>query len=272
MTIFQAIILGIVQGIAEFLPISSSGHLVLLHGIFGCFNVDMDISESYLFTFDIVVHLGTLVAIFVAFWPEIWKLVKNPFSRMTGLLIVGSLPIAILGFVLRDSIIANLRTGIWLAVAFTVTGVLLIVADKFTQNTKDDKDITYLDALVVGLMQALALPPGISRSGMTITGGLTRGLNRETATRFSFMLALIAIAGASLLEGIDVVTGGTAIATLGAVPIIIGLIVSAVVGYAAIRLLLRLIKACKLRYFSYYLWALAAFLVIDFLFITPRIF
>ncbi|MCL2199843.1 MAG: undecaprenyl-diphosphate phosphatase [Defluviitaleaceae bacterium] len=272
MTIFQAIVLGIVQGIAEFLPISSSGHLVLLHGLFGFFDYDFDIAEAYQFTFDIVVHLGTLVAIFVAFWPEIWKLIKNPFSKMTGLLIVGSFPVVIAGFLLRDSIIANLRTGIWLAAAFTVTGFLLLLADKFTKNVKEDKDITYPDALIIGCMQALALPPGISRSGTTITGGLMRGLNRETATRFSFMLALIAIAGVSFLEGVSVVTGGTAIETLGAMPMIIGFIVSAVVGYAAIRLLLQLIKACKLRYFSYYLWALAVFLLIDFLFITPRIF
>lgn len=267
MSILQAAILGIIQGIAEFLPISSSGHLVLLHALF-----DMEIPETYAFTFDIVVHLGTLVAIFVAFWDEILRLVKNPFTKMTGLLIVGSVPVAVAGFLLRGPIIEYLRTGIWLAAAFTVTGVLLVTADKFTAGIKEDKDISYLDALVIGCMQTLALPPGISRSGTTIAGGLMRGLNREAATRFSFMLALIAIAGVSLLEGIGAARDGYAIETLGVAPIIVGFVASAVVGFGAIKLLLRLIRACKLRYFSYYLWGLAAVLLLDYFFMNPRIF
>jgi undecaprenyl-diphosphatase len=268
MNLLQAAVLAIVQGIAEFLPISSSGHLVLLHGFFESVNEDWTIPLEYQFTFDIMVHLGTLVAIIVAFRADILALIKEPFSKMTGLLIVGSLPVMVVGFTIRDPIINNLRTGIWLAAAFTVTGFLLVAADKFTKGVKTERDISWLDALIIGCTQALALPPGISRSGTTITGGLARGLNRESATKFSFMLALIAIGGVSLLESYSMARGeGAAIETIGVAPIIVGLVVSAVVGFLAIKLLLKLIKSCKLRYFSYYLWGVAAFLLVDYLFL-----
>jgi len=259
MSVLQAIILGIVQGIAEFLPISSSGHLVLLQRVFGM--------EEPALTFDIVVHLGTLVAIVAVFWPDIWALVKKPFSKMTGLLIVGTLPLVIAGVFLRDIVENYLRSGIWLAAAFTVTGVLLIMADRITEGRKEERDITVVDALIVGCMQAFALPPGISRSGTTITGALARGINRETAAKFSFMLAIIAIAGAGVLEASILMRSDApleaAFGAVGLVPMAVGFAVSAVVGYFSIKLLLKLIKACKLRYFSYYVWALAALLLIE---------
>ena len=259
MNILQAIILGIVQGIAEFLPISSSGHLILLHRVFGI--------EEGAFTFDIVVHLGTLVAIFIYFWADILALIKKPFQKLTALLIVGTIPAVIAGFFLRNVIESYFRTGIWLAAAFTLTGVLLVLADRFTKGHKEERDITWFDALFIGFCQALAIPPGISRSGTTITGGLVRGLNRKVAARFSFLLALIAIAGAGALEIFEeVVRGdGANVAAIGVVPIIVGFIVATVVGYLSIRLLLKLINACKMRYFSYYLWVLAAFIFADWL-------
>ena len=257
MSILQAIILGIVQGIAEFLPISSSGHLILMQAAF-----DMGHLEDA-FTFDIVVHAGTLVAIIAVFWKDIWSILRNPFSKMTGLLIAGSIPVAVAGFFFRD-VIESFRGGIWLAIAFTITGCLLLFADKFKTGTKEERDITFVDAIIVGCMQALALPPGISRSGTTIAGALSRGINRETAARFSFLLAAIAIAGVSGLEAVLVITGDTVDGyAVGMSAMIVGFIASAVVGYAAIKFLLRLIKAAKLRYFSYYVWALAAFILLD---------
>jgi len=303
MSIIQAIILGIVQGISEFLPISSSGHLVVLHQVFGI--------DKGAFTFDIVVHLGSLVAVIVYFWADIMAIIKAPFRKMTGLLIVGTIPAVIAGFFLRGVIDTYFRTGVWLAAAFTLTGVLLVLADSFTkvrekkhraspddkanstrsssgqaENTKwnrecdsvnpglderdaklrqEEQEISWLDALFIGCCQALAIPPGISRSGTTITGGLARGLKRETAARFSFLLAVIAIAGAGALEAFEEVVQGTGanVAAIGIVPIIVGFVVSGVVGYFCIRLLLALIKACKLKYFSYYLWVLAALIFVD---------
>jgi len=259
MSILHAIILGIVQGITEFLPISSSGHLIVLQRVFGI--------EEPLFTFDIAVHIGSLVAILIVFWPDVWALIKKPFSKMTGLLIIGSIPAMILGFIFHQFGIIenNFRTGIWLAAAFTVTGFLLLFADRFTTGTKEERDITWLDALFVGLCQALAIPPGISRSGTTITGALVRGIKREAAAKFSFLLAMIAIAGGGLLEAVSVVRGSDSIVSTGLANIVVGMAASALVGYLAITLLLQLLKACKMKYFSFYLWGLAASIFVDWL-------
>ncbi|MDR0271852.1 MAG: undecaprenyl-diphosphate phosphatase [Clostridiales bacterium] len=259
MDILQAIFLGIVQGIAEFLPVSSSGHLVVLQRVFGM--------EEPALTFDIVLHVGTLVAIIIVFWKDIFEIIKKPFSKMTYLLIVGTLPVVFAGFFLRD-VIEYLQTGIWLAAAFTLTGFLLLFADRFAEGKKSEEDITYKDALIIGCLQALALPPGISRSGMTITGALSRGINREAAAKFSFMLAIIAIAGAGTLEAFTLIREPSeSSAAVGVVPMLIGFVVSAAVGYASIKLMLKLIKAAKLRYFSYYVWALAALILLDYLII-----
>jgi len=260
MSIFQAIILGIVQGIAEFLPISSSGHLILLQRVFGM--------EEPALTFDIIVHLGTLVSIVVVFWADILAIIKKPFGKMTGLLIVGTIPAVVAGFFLRNVMETHFRTGIWLAAAFTLTGVLLLLADRINTGHKEERDITWFDAFFIGCCQALAIPPGISRSGTTITGALTRGLNRETAARFSFLLAIIAITGAGVLETAEVLQDGARVEAIGVMPLIFGFLAAALVGYLCIRLLLRLIKACKLRYFSFYLWGLAALILVDYLFVN----
>jgi len=252
-----------VQGIAEFLPISSSGHLVVLQRVFGI--------EEPALTFDIIVHVGSLLAIVIVFWRDIWALIKKPFQKMTGLLIVGTIPVVVAGFLLRNAIENYFRTGIWLAAAFTVTGFILLLADKFKRLPKEEKDITYVDALIVGFFQALALPPGISRSGTTIMGGLSRGINREAAAKFSFMLAIIAIAGAGTLELIQVLRGEVPPSNIGFPQMAIGFIASFVVGIFAIKLLLKLIKAAKLRYFSYYVWVLAALILLD-TWVTNRFF
>jgi len=188
---------------------------------------------------------------------------------MTGLLIVGTIPVVVAGFFLRG-VMDNFRTGIWLAAAFTLTGVILVVADRITTTHKEEKDITWLDAFIIGCFQALAIPPGISRSGTTITGGLVRGLNRNVAARFSFLLAIIAIAGATVLEHMsEFVRGdGGNIAAIGIGPIIAGFIVATVIGYLSIHWLLKLIAACKLKYFSFYLWGLAALIVLDYFFVN----
>ncbi|MCL2604595.1 MAG: undecaprenyl-diphosphate phosphatase [Defluviitaleaceae bacterium] len=269
MSVWQAIILGIVQGITEFLPVSSSGHLVVLQRVFGM--------EEPALTFDIVVHLGSLVSIFAFFWKDIWALIKKPFTKMTGLLIVATIPVVLVGFFARDIVENHLRSPWILAVAFTVTGILLIAADYFSSGSRKggstvrkrvDRDITFTDAAIIGCMQALALPPGISRSGATLAGALGRGLNRETATRFIFFMAIIAIAGAGALEASEWMRGNVTVDSIGVLPLVIGFLASAAVGYLAISLLLKLLKAAKLRYFSFYVWALAAFILLDMLFLN----
>jgi len=257
MTIWQAIILGIAQGIAEFIPISSSGHLVVLQRVFGV--------ELPSMTFDILVHLGSLCAVFAVFWKDILALIKNPFQKMTGMLIIASIPAVVVGFLFKDDIERIFNQGFYLALAFAFTGILLLIADSIPvrHTRKTERDMTALDALIIGCMQALALPPGISRSGSTITGGLFRGLNRETAARFSFLLSIIVIAGAGLLEALEVYQSPEIIYRGDIIPFIIGFIAAAVSGYFAIRLLLELIKKCNLKYFSYYLFILSAWILVD---------
>jgi len=252
MEIWQAIVLGVVQGISEFLPISSSGHLVVLQVVFG-----MSLPGI---TFDIFLHLGSLLAVFVVFWKDIWNLIRNPFQKMTVMLIIGTIPVVILGFLLRAHV-EGLQNGLFLAIAFTFTGIMLIFADGITGSIKTEKEMTYKDALIVGLMQALAIPPGISRSGATITGALMSGLNRETAARFSFLLSIISILGAGTLEAIDVIREPEIVSYIPAH--IIGFLAAAVSGYFSIRLLLNLIKKAQLKHFSYYLFVLAAFILLD---------
>ncbi|MDR1663339.1 MAG: undecaprenyl-diphosphate phosphatase [Clostridiales bacterium] len=261
MNILQAVVMGIVQGLAEFLPVSSSGHLVVMQRVFG-------IEEPNL-TFDIVVHLGSLLAVIIVFWQDIAALLKKPLQKMTGLLVVGTVPAVAVAFLFKDQIERVFWNGLPLALAFTVTGVLLVLADKIPAGKK--KEISYMDALVVGCMQAVGIPPGISRSGATISGALFRGLDRETAARFSFLLSIVAVAGAGALQAKDIFTEHVTVATADVLPMIFGFAASAMVGYLAIRLLLRLIKACKLKYFAYYVFALAAFILLD-TFATGRFF
>ena len=259
MTALQAFILGIVQGVAEFLPISSSGHLIVLQRVFG-------ITEPLL-TFDIVVHIGSLLAILIVFWPKVVALLKDPLGKSTRLLLVGTIPAVVAGFLLRDFVENYLRTGIWLGIAFFITGLLLTFADK--QKAKATKaDITYKDALVIGICQALALPPGISRSGTTIAGALGRGINRQQAAEFSFMLAMIAIAGAGVLE---IFTAEAIAMEISFIATAIGFVTSLVVGIVSIKLLLKLIGACKLKYFAWYVWGLGGLILIDY-FILGRFF
>jgi len=262
--IWQAIVLGIIQGITEFLPISSTGHLVVFNNVFGI--------EEPMMVFYIVVHVGSLVAIFVYFWKDIWALLKNPFCKMTGLLIVASVPIVIVGFLLEDIIAAELHAT-WIVIAsFIITGFLLITADYFIKNLgnkgqpKEDRDITYLDALIIGIMQAFAILPAISRSGITLTGAVGRGLNRQTAMRFIFFMAIISIAGAGALQTLSIVRDPSSVEQIGLAPLAIGFVISAIISYASIGLLMKLVQSAKLRYFSYYVWVLAALITLDVIF------
>jgi len=259
MTIIQAIILGITQGLAEFLPISSSGHLVLLKDIFG-------IDEGAL-TFTILLHIATLIPVFVVFWKDIVALIKNPFSKFTYLLVAATVPAVIVALLLNDLIDGLFSGGIFLAIGFFLTGVFLMYADKAGEQVKEggktiDK-MSYVDALVIGVMQAVAIAPGISRSGSTITGALSRKLDRTAAARFSFLLSIPAILGGAVLEIAGIVTGSVDIGHFELLPTAAGFLAAMVAGYFAIRFMLKLIKSCKLRYFSYYVFALSAALLID---------
>ena len=252
---WQAIILGLVQGLTEFLPVSSSGHLVIAQSLLNI-NTEM-------MTFDVLVHVGTLVAVFVAFWGDIVALLKKPFCRFTGLLIIACIPAGLIGLFLDDLIGQLFGSLVAVACALILTGAFLLISDR--QNGQGTiQNMTPLQALVVGLFQGLAVTPGLSRSGSTIFGALLCGIKRSEAAKFSFLVSIPVILGAALKEGYDLMTAQTVAFEW---TYLLGAAVAALSGYLAIRVFLRLLEKRNMRFFSYYVWALAAFVLIRELFL-----
>lgn len=271
MTLVQAIILGIFQGISEFLPISSSGHLVILQHFFG-------IKEGNLF-FTEMLHFGTLLSIAIVYFNDIINIiveffkmlvsgiknkrfkVVNEYQKLALLIILGSIPTAIIGLVFEDFFKKLYSSSMLpIGIAFLITGLLLWVANKKPHENKNVRDMTVLDSLIIGTFQGIAIIPGISRSGSTIIAGLFRGLNRPLATEYSFLLALPATFGAGLFGIIDVLKTNSMITVDG--PLIVGVLLSTIVGVLAIRFLIKILKKDKLHYFSYYLWIIGFITII----------
>lgn len=270
MTIFQAIILGIFQGITEFLPISSSGHLVILQHLF-------KIEEGNLF-FTEMLHFGTLLSIFIVFFSDIIKMIveffkmlgkgianrkfkiTNIYQKLALMIIVGSIPTALIGFAFKDFFEGLYASLLSIGIAFLLTGIFLWLSEKISHNNKQIKDITVQDALIVGTFQGIAITPGISRSGSTIVGGLLRGFDKKFATEFSFLLALPATFGAAIFGVRDALkVESEAIFDL---PLLIGMIVSTVVGIISIKILMSTLQKGKLHYFSYYLWTIGIIIIL----------
>ncbi len=267
MSVLEAIIQGIIQGLTEFLPVSSSGHLSVFQHFFG-----INGEEAVLST--IVMHMGTLVAVFIAFRKKIFALIKEFFSmikdiftgkfsykemngnrRMIVMIIVSILPLFV--FYIFKDFFAGLSSDNDIMVegfAFIYTSVLLYIADRHSNGTKTAGETTVKSALTIGAFQGIALVPGISRSGSTISGALLTGMKREDAVEYSFILGIPVILAGALVEFKDV--GTAASESLGV--LIIGFVVSAVVGYLAIGLLKWLIKYNKFRVFSIYTFILGA--------------
>lgn len=250
----DAILWGLIQGLTEFLPISSSGHLVLVPAVLGRAGPDLATSA--------VLHLGTLAAVLVYFRAEVSEVVRftEHGRRLLKLLIIGTIPAAVIGFTFRDGF-ENLNDNpTSVAIALILTGIALYSTRWIPQRDRTVDDSTQGDAVALGFGQALALIPGVSRSGSTIATALVRGFDREQAARYSFLLGIPAIAGAGLLEFVDLARegGGVTAATW------VGMGVAALSGYAAIALLLRLIGRVGLMPFGIYCVAfgtLALFLI-----------
>ena len=263
MTYFSSFLMGLVQGLAEFLPISSSGHLAIAQNLLG-----ME-TEVPVF-FDVLLHLGTLLAVFVAYWKDICEIVAEffrgirdiahhttpkqvpPARRMILLIIVATLPlVAVLPF--HEKVQALGDNMVFVGAALVVTGFLLFACDLVRKGRKTAKNATLIDALVVGVGQAIATMPGISRSGMTITAGCFCGYERSFAVRFSFLMSIPAILGANVLSLVDAFKDGI---IWTEVPMyMVGVITAAVVGYACIRLLKLIAQKGRFGAFSYYCWA-----------------
>ena len=272
MTVLTSVILGLIQGVAEFLPISSSGHLAIAQNLLGMQGVT-DIPEF----FDILLHLGTLVAVLVAYWNDIADMVVEffagisdiahrstptpvpPARRLILLLIIGTLPLfAVLP--VKDKIRGLTDNMYFVGGALIVTGFLLFASDRVKKGRKNEKTATLLDAFYVGCTQALATFPAISRSGMTITAGCFAGFERKFAVRFSFLLSIPAVLGANLLAVLDVLETGIDWAS---VPVyLIGVAVAAVSGYLSIRLLRYIADKGRFGAFAYYCWGVGILTIV----------
>lgn len=250
MNFWQAILLGLVQGLCEFLPVSSSGHLVLFQTILGVDDPGI--------LLDTLLHVGTLIAIFVAFWKDIWAMIRRPLSKPVYLLVVATIP-AVIATLLLGDFFETAFTGEFLGLGFLATSVILFVSGRRQGHRRE---VTYADAAVMGCFQAFAILPGVSRSGSTISGGLLRGVDREEAARFSFLMSIPAILGSVVLQVKDLVTGGIETSlTLG--PVIVGMVVAALSSLAAIKLMLCIVRRTNLKWFALYTAVLGVLVCLD---------
>ncbi|MBA4421141.1 MAG: undecaprenyl-diphosphatase UppP [Anaerolinea sp.] len=258
MTLFQSIILGIVQGLTEFLPVSSSAHLVLIPYWLG-----WSFPEDQIFVFDVLVQMGTLLAVILYFWSDLMKIIraamiglahKTPFAnadaRLGWLVVLATIPAGFAGLLLKDAVEASFKSPIATASLLLVTSLLLILAEVFGKQRSALDKMGWLDALIIGLFQALSLFPGISRSGSTITGGLLRGLDRTTAARFSFLMSIPIMAAAGGVAFMDMLSIQNLTSFL---PVMVaGFTGAAVVGFLSIKWLLNYLRSHSFLVFAAY--------------------
>lgn len=249
-----AVIAGLIQGLTEFVPVSSSGHLVIFHDIFK-FNLSDDL------LFDVALHLGTFVALVVFFFKDIekiirgflssltnWNLANNFNQRLAWLVIIGIIPAVIFGYFFEGLIIGYFRSSYWVAAMLIAVAFLFWILEKYAAKTKDMQAMTIKDSLVIGLAQVLAFIPGTSRSGITIIAGLGRKLKRESATRFSFLMSIPVVFGAGLKTLLDVDNWND----INVAVLLVGGLSAATFGYLAIKYFLKYISRHSLNIFAWY--------------------
>lgn len=272
MSYFEAIILGLVQGLAEFLPISSSGHLALLQQAFG-------IHEDKVLLFAVLLHVGTLLSVFIVYWKDIWELIvelcltirdlctgkglrlaERPIRKLGVMIIVATIPTAIIGLVFSDFFDSLYNSVIPIGVGLIITGFLLIFAEKKGEGNRGIQQMNFRNAIFIGLVQGVAICPGISRSGSTLFGSLICNLDRKFAVKFVFLISIPSILGSAVLEAPAALEAGVTAAEVG--PVLVGMLVAAVSGLVAIKTMIKIVSDKKLSYFSYYVWALGLFVVL----------
>lgn len=274
MTISSAILLGIVQGVAEFLPISSSGHLAILQNLFA-----LSAGEDHLF-FDVLLHLGTLISICICYWGDIVAMVREVFivlrggrradgtpvqgnlgaARLFMMIVVGTLPLFLV-LPINDKVEELYYITPFIGVALLLTGCMLFVSDKMTPGKRTEKNMRFRDALTIGLCQCVATIPGLSRSGTTITAGIATGLDRSFAMKYSFLLSLPAVLGANLLSFIKAI-GEESIDTSLIPAYLLGMLAAMLSGIAAISLMKLIAKKSKFGWFAYYCWGAGVLTII----------
>ena len=274
MTISSAILLGIVQGVAEFLPISSSGHLAILQNLFA-----LSAGEDHLF-FDVLLHLGTLISICVCYWGDIVAMVREVFIVLRGgrradgtpvqghlgaarlflMIVVGTLPLFLV-LPINDKVEELYYITPFIGAALLLTGCMLFVSDKMAPGTRTERNMRFRDALTIGLCQCVATIPGLSRSGTTITAGIATGLDRTFAMKYSFLLSLPAVLGANLLSFIKAIGEESIEASL--IPAyLLGMLAAMLSGIAAISLMKLIAKKSKFGWFAYYCWGAGVLTII----------
>ena len=272
MTYFEATILGLVQGLAEFLPISSSGHLALLQNWFG-------IDETKVLLFTVLLHVGTLISVFVMYWRDIWELIvelgltikdlctgkglkmqERPVRKLGVMIIVATIPTAIIGFAFKDFFDSLYTSVIPIGVGLIITGFLLVFAEKKGESTRGIKEMNLRNAIFIGTVQGIAICPGISRSGSTLFGSLVCNLDRKFAVKFVFLISIPSILGSAILEAPGAIEAGVSLSQLG--PVLWGMLVAAVSGVVAIKSMIKIVSDKKLSVFSYYVWMLGLIVVI----------
>ena len=272
MSLLSSLLLGLIQGISEFLPISSSGHLSIAQNLLNL----QAVGKEHLF-FDVLLHLGTLAAVFVAYWQDVVDMVREFFSaigdlihhrtsphtpparRLLLMVIVATLPLFII-LPIKDAIESLYYNTAFIGAALLVTGFLLFFSDRVKKGRKTEKTATVLDALIVGLAQVVATCPGISRSGTTICTGLFLGFDRKYAVRFSFLMSIPAVLGANLLDLADAVHKGVDMTQLPVYQV--GILAAAISGYLCIRLIREIADRGKFGWFAYYCWAVGGLTLI----------
>jgi undecaprenyl-diphosphatase len=270
MTIWNAVLLGLVQGIAEFLPISSSGHLSIVNNLFKMSN------EGHVF-FDVLLHLGTLASIFIVYWQELKEMFYEiisfanlgplagqprehyPMARMFLMIIFATLPLFLI-LPINDMVESLYYQNVFIGVALILTGCMLYVSDKMKPGNKTERSMTILDALIIGLCQCVATIPGLSRSGTTITAGIATGLRRDFAVKFSFLLSIPAVLGANILSLVDAVQEGIVWSEVPAY--LIGMLVAMIAGIISINLIKYISNKGKFGGFAYYCWVMGVLAII----------
>ena len=266
MSYFEAIILGLVQGLAEFLPISSSGHLALLQQWFG-------IQEDKVLLFAVLLHVGTLISVFIVYWRDIAELIvelfltikdlctgkglrlqERPVRKLGIMIIVATIPTGIIGILFNDLFDSLYNSIIPIGIGLIITGFLLVMAERMGASNRGIEQMNFRNALLIGTVQGIAICPGISRSGSTLFGSLICNLDRKFAVKFVFLISIPSILGSAVMEAPAALESGFDMAQLG--PVLVGMIVAAVSGLIAIKTMIKIVSDKKLNYFSYYVWAL----------------
>lgn len=271
MSYFEAVILGLIQGLAEFLPISSSGHLALMQQWFG-------IEEDKVLLFAVLLHVGTLVSVFIVYWKDVWELIKElgltirdiftgrglriqerPTRKLGVMIIVATIPTGIIGILFNDFFDSLYNSVIPIGIGLIITGFLLVLAERMGSSSRGIQQMNYRNALFIGTVQGIAICPGISRSGSTLFGSLMCNLDRKFAVKFVFLISIPSILGSAVMEAPAAIESGMDPGQLG--PILAGMAVAAISGLVAIKTMIKIVSDKKLSYFSYYVWILGLIVV-----------